>query len=101
MDEHLMQSISNDQDTEQANVVFIPDAICRQLITYPIGLDEISDDFLENPREPIIVDTGSKLGVFKQYLAFTHYHSCNEPIPRRKEKRNLSKKRKRHTKTTH
>ena len=50
-------------------------------MTYPIGLDEISDDFIDNPKEPIIIDTGSKLGVLREYLAFTHNHQCREPIP--------------------
>jgi hypothetical protein len=50
-------------------------------MTYPISCDEISDDFIEEKREPIIIDTGSKLGVFKQNLALTHYRSCSEPIP--------------------
>jgi hypothetical protein len=80
MDEQLMQSITNVNDTEQDNVVFIPKSTYRQLMTYPIGVDEISDDFLENLKEPIIMDTGSKLRVFQQYLAFTHYHPCSEPI---------------------
>ena len=81
MDEQLMQPITKAHDHEQANVVFIPDATYRQLMTYPIGVDEISADFQDNPREPIIIDTGFKLGVFKEYLAFTHYHPCSEPIP--------------------
>ena len=81
MDEHLLQPTNKAHDPEQANVVFIPDATYRQLMTYPIGCDEISDDFTDNPKEPVIIDTGSKLGVFKGYLAFTHYHQCSEPIP--------------------
>ena len=81
MDEQLMQPITNVNDTEQANVVFIPDATYRQLMTYPICVDEICDDFLDNPRGPTIIETGSKLGVFKEYLAFTHYHPCRELIP--------------------
>ena len=72
MDEHLLQPINMAHDSKQANVVFISDATHRHLVTYPIGMDEISDDFMDNPKEPIIIDTGSKLGVFKEYLAFTH-----------------------------
>ena len=74
MDETLLQSIPNTINHEQANVVIIPDSTYRHFMTYPIGLDEISDDFIDNPKEPIIIDTGSKLGVFIEYLTFTHYH---------------------------
>ena len=81
MNEQLLQPINKTHDHEQVNVVIIPDSTYRQLMTYPIGLDEISDDFMDNPKEPIIIDTGSKIGVFKEYLAFTHYHQCREPIP--------------------
>ena len=56
MDEPLMLPITKVHDHEQANVVFISDATYRQLMTYPIGMDEISDDFLDNRREPIIID---------------------------------------------
>ena len=82
MDEQMMRPINNADENEQANVVFIPDEISRQLMTYPITYDEVSEDFIDNSREPIIIDTGSKLDVvFKQYLAFTHDHPCNQPIP--------------------
>ena len=81
MDEDLLQPITNTINQEQANVVIIPDSTYRHFMTYPLGLDEISDDHIDNPKEPIIIDTGSKLGVFKEYLAFTHYHQCREPIP--------------------
>jgi hypothetical protein len=39
MDEQMMQPINNDDDNEQANVVFIYDLIYRQLMTYPITCD--------------------------------------------------------------
>jgi hypothetical protein len=81
MDEDLLQPVTNDSNHEEANVVIIPYATYRHFMTYPIGLDEISDDHMDNPQEPIIIDTGSKLAVFKEYLAFTHYHQCSEPIP--------------------
>jgi hypothetical protein len=28
-----------------------------------------------------MIITGSMLGAFKQYLAFTHYHHCKQPLP--------------------
>jgi hypothetical protein len=67
-EKHLLQPINNFNIHEQANVVFIPDAIYRQLMRYPIICDEISNDFIEVQREPTIIDTGSKLGYSNSIL---------------------------------
>ena len=50
MDEDLLQPVTNNSNHEEANVVIIPYATYRHFMTYPIGLDEISDDHID--RQP-------------------------------------------------